>query len=309
MCNIWQLKTKQKDLDFSTAVKIIDRLYDWLGAFNLTFAGGEPFLNKNFFKIIAYANQKGINTRTNSNGYVINQTMANKLATSGLSRIFFSIDGLQKEHNFVRGKKDSFQRVTAAINYLSKTKNNDKKPKIFINSVISNNNIAIIGDLIKLAQTLKVSGINFQVLMPNFASQYNEHWFENDPLWPKKLKQIIITTNKLLKLKNQYPDFILNSNRDIKNFTRYLAAPKDYQEKEQCLVGFNNCMVDTSGNIRLCYEMGTVGNMLKEKPENLWLSDKAKKHRVKIVICQRPCKLLPCNDVRILSLLKNFFYQ
>jgi len=64
-------------------------------------------------------------------------------------------------------------------------------------------------------------------------------------------------------------------------------------------------MIDTVGNMRLCYEMGTIGNILKENPDKLWVNKRAKIHREKIVKCQKPCKLLPCNDMRIMSLLRN----
>ena len=123
MCDIWKLKEKQKNLDYQTATKIIDRLVNWLGKdFQLTFAGGEPFLNKDFIKIITYAHHKGIKTSTNSNGYIINENLAKQIVKSGLTQIFFSVDGLKKEHNFIRGKRDSFEKIVKAINYLQKEK-------------------------------------------------------------------------------------------------------------------------------------------------------------------------------------------
>lgn len=116
MCDIWKLKEKQKDLDYQTAKKIIDRLVKWLdNDFQLTFAGGEPFLNKDFIKIISYAHQKGIKTSTNSNAYIINKALAKKIIKSGLTQIFFSVDGLAKEHNFIRGRQDSFQKSSKQL--------------------------------------------------------------------------------------------------------------------------------------------------------------------------------------------------
>lgn len=309
MCNIWKIKDKQKNLDYQTAIKILDQLKNWLNNCQLTFAGGEPFLNKDFIKIIGYAQQKGFKTSTNSNGYVINKQLAKKINSSGLTQIFFSIDGLNEKHNFIRGKNDSFKRVTDAIKNLRQDKSTNKKPKIFINSVISNNNLKEIAKLVNLAQKLKVEGINFQVLMPNFATSYDPNWFETNPFWPKNKKEIELTINKLITLKRENPGFLLNSTRDFKNFKKYLINPKLYQETEQCLVGFNNCMIDSSGNMRLCYEMGMIGNILKEDPEKMWIGKKAKQHRKQILECQRPCKLLPCNDVKIFSLLRNLFFN
>lgn len=306
MCDIWKMKEKQKNLDYKTAKKIIDKISNWLGKnFQLTFAGGEPFMNNEFIKIIQYAKEKGLRTSTNSNGYLVNDHLAQKIADSGLSRIFFSIDGEEKEHNFVRGRDDSFQKVIKAVINLQKAKDKNKQPDIFINCVISNNNLHKIKNMVVLAEKLKVSGINFQVLMPNFASNYVSDWYKTNSLWPKNQQLIKLTMSQLIKLKNDHPALILNSVRDFHNFKKYLTDPKTYQETETCFVGFNNFMIDTVGNMRLCYEMGIIGNILKENPKKLWTNKRAKIHREKIVKCQKPCKLLPCNDVRIMSLLKN----
>lgn len=306
MCDIWKMEKKHKNLDYETAKKIIDKISNWLdNNFELTFAGGEPFMNTEFIKIIQYAKGKDFFTSTNSNGYLVNERLAQKIADSGLSRIFFSIDGEEKEHNFVRGREDSFQKVIKAITNLQKAKGKNKQPEIFINCVISNNNLHKIKRMVTLAKKLKVSGINFQVLMPNFASSYVSDWYKTNSLWPKKQQAIEKTIDELIKLKNEHPEFILNAVRDFHNFEKYLIDPKTYQETEKCFVGFNNFMIDTMGDMRLCYEMGTIGNILKEKPETLWINKRAKIHREKIVKCQKPCKLLPCNDVKIMSLLKN----
>lgn len=308
MCDIWKMKEKQKNLNYETAKKIINKLKNWLNNdFQLTFAGGEPFMNNDFIKIIQYAKKKGLRTSTNSNGYIVNENLAKKIANSGLSRIFFSIDGEEHEHNFVRGKDDSFQKVIKAITNLQKAKNKNKQPEIFINCVISNNNLRKIKKMVLLAKKLKVLGINFQILMPNFSSDYTSDWYKTNPLWPRNQQVIEATMKELIELKKKYPDFILNSVRDFHNFKKYLTDPKKYQETEQCLVGFNNFMIDAAGNMRLCYEMGTIGNILREKPEKIWINKRAKVHREKIIKCQKPCKLLPCNDVRIMSLLKNLF--
>jgi len=306
MCDIWKIKNKQKNLDLKTAKKIIDKLENWLGSFQITFAGGEPFLNKDFIEIVKYASKKGLKTSTNSNGYIINETMAKKVVDSKISQIFFSIDGLEREHNFIRGKQDSFQRVEKAIKNLNKIKSSNK-PKIFINSVISNNNLTQITKIITLAKKMKVSGINFQVIMPNFSGKYSDKWFNNNKLWPKDKKRIQKTINELLYLKNKYSSFILNSNIDFRNFKQYLLNPHLYQKNEKCFVGFNNFMVDSYGNMRLCYSMEIIGNILKENPKKLWMNDKARNCRNKIINCNKPCKLLPCNSVKISNLLKTLF--
>jgi len=304
MCNIWQLKEKQEALTLDRAKKIIQRLNSWLGHYNLTFAGGEPFLNQEFIAIIKYAHQFKINTSTNSNAYVINPDLAKKIANSGLNKIFFSLDGLEKEHDYVRGKKNSYQRVINAIDMLLE---HPQRPQIFINTVISKNNLHQLRAMVNLAKVKKIAGINFQILMPNFASTYQKDWYKNNSLWPRNKKMIERAIGELEKLKKEFGSFILNPSLDIKNFYQYLIDPKKFQTTEACFVGLNNIMIDATGNARLCYEMPTIGNLLKENPAKFWQGKKAMAVRKTIATCQRPCKLLPCNDLNILHWFKNVF--
>jgi len=303
MCNIWKIKEKQKPLDYKTAKKIIDILVDWLGYFNLTFAGGEPFLNKDILKIIKYANQKNIKTSTNSNGYIIDKKLAEKICKSGLSTIFFSIDGLEKEHDFIRGKKNTFKRVTQAINNI-KHANSKIKPQVYINTVISKNNLGIITKLVDLAKKLDVKGINFQTLMPNFASTYKNYWWKTNPFWPNNKTWIIKNIEGLIEYKNRYGSFILNSYGNIKKIKSYFLNPQKFQQTEKCFVGLNNLMVDSYGNIKLCYEMPPIGNIFKNNPNQIWSGTGANIIREKIEKCKKPCKLLPCNFGYFQNVLK-----
>lgn len=303
MCDIWKIKEKQDPLNYRTGKKIICKLREWLGPFNLTFAGGEPFLNKDILKIIKYANDKNIKTSTNSNGFVIDKNLAKKICESGLSTIFFSIDGLEKEHDYIRGRKDTFKKVLNAILFIKNSDTNNK-PKIYINTVISNNNILLIGKMIELAKKLGVEGINFQTIMPNFASTYKNDWWKYNPLWPKSKKIIKNSINELIENKKKLGNYILNSQRNIQNFEKYLLDPNTYQKEEKCFVGLNNLMVDTSGNVRLCYEMDKIGNILEDDPNLIWKGPKAKIIRKQIEQCKKPCKLLPCNITNYSNILK-----
>lgn len=294
MCDIWKIKDKEKPLDYETGKKIIDVLNKWLGSFNITFAGGEPFLNKDILKIIKYASIKNIKTSTNSNGFIIDSKLAKNICKSGLSTIFFSIDGLEKEHDFIRGRKNTFKNVLNAIKQIQGI-NSNQKPTIFINSVISNNNLHIITKMVEFTRKLNVKGINFQTLMPNFASIYKSDWWQTNPYWPKDKIKIKHTMNELIMYKKKYGNFILNSQRNLNQFEKYLLNPGLFQKNEKCFVGLNNLMIDTSGNIRLCYEMAKIGNLFEEDPNQIWNSLKAQEIRDQISKCQRPCKLLPCN--------------
>lgn len=299
MCSIWRISRKQRqpELDFYAARKIIDTLSNWLGSFLINFAGGEPFLNKDFLKIISYAHQKKLSTSVNSNGYIINEDLARKTIKTGINNIFISLDGLEKEHDFIRGRKGSFENAIQALEYLNKYKTRNNK--IYINSVISGNNLFQIDKLVMLAKRLKVDGINFQALMPDFVGEYQGGWYKSDQFWPKDKKEIMQTFNKLYRLKKQFNYFILNPVKNIKAIEKYILDPEAYQEQQTCFTGFTSMTITTTGDMQLCFFMNKIGNILKDNPEKIWKSERVKKIRSAILNCKRPCKLLPCNVISL----------
>lgn len=60
---------------------------------------GEPLMNREIFKWIQYAKEKGvIDVMFNTNATMLNETNARKLIESGLDKLFFSFDSPNKEH-------------------------------------------------------------------------------------------------------------------------------------------------------------------------------------------------------------------
>jgi MoaA/NifB/PqqE/SkfB family radical SAM enzyme len=74
----------------------IDQLSPQLSYLTMYFQG-EPFLNKNFLPMVAYANKKNIYTATSSNAHYFTEENARKTVESGLSKVIISIDGISDE--------------------------------------------------------------------------------------------------------------------------------------------------------------------------------------------------------------------
>lgn len=297
MCNIWKIpkSQQQKPLTFAQAKIILDKLYQWNGPFFLTFTGGETFLDPDLPDIIKYAHSLGLKTSVNTNGVLIQEKLAKKIINSGINTVFFSIDGLETEHDSIRGVPGTFHKALNAIHQLQRLRKNS--PLIYINTVISNNNIEQLPQLIQLARKEKLDGINFQAIMPNFSSHFQERWFQKNPFWIKDttILKKVLTDIKQIKRKN--PTFILNTFEDIDHMYTYFSQPLQYQKSNKCLVGLANMMISTNGDVQLCYEMPKIGNIFRQNPAEIWTSDLAEKRRQQISQCQKPCKLLPCNDL------------
>lgn len=92
MCPRQEMTRKVSDMEQPLYERIIDGLagkteFVWLQDY------GEPFLNKNIFKMISYARGKGLKVGISTNGTVLTDKIIDGIFDSGLDYLIFAIDG------------------------------------------------------------------------------------------------------------------------------------------------------------------------------------------------------------------------
>jgi radical SAM protein with 4Fe4S-binding SPASM domain len=101
-------------MSFNNFKRTIDELGRYLYRIDLH-NWGEPLLNPDLFKMIAYAHVHGIEVRVSSNLNAIDQTKAEKLVKSGLDVLIVSLDGVSQETYSKYRVGGSFEKVTNGI--------------------------------------------------------------------------------------------------------------------------------------------------------------------------------------------------
>lgn len=93
-------------------------LLDDLKAFQVPavlFSGGEPLVRPDTPELIAYAQSLGLSTTLSTNGLLIDDAMADRLAGLGLKYAGISLDGIRNRHDKLRGMKGAYDGTLAAI--------------------------------------------------------------------------------------------------------------------------------------------------------------------------------------------------
>lgn len=96
-------------------------LLDDLKEFNVPavlFSGGEPLSRPDTLSLIGYAQSIGLPCTLSTNGVLIDQKMADRLAQIGLRYVGISLDGTRATHDKLRGVQGAFDATTNAIQYL-----------------------------------------------------------------------------------------------------------------------------------------------------------------------------------------------
>ncbi len=165
-------------------------------------------------------------------------------------------------------------------------------------------------DLVDILKWVKKNGIEDMAIQP--ISQFfppEKFWFDNE-LWPKTkedIEAICGSLKELLKLKREgFPlsnseEHILAMIEYFKNMNMWWTTGElpieeisDFS-KENCKVAYTSLNIDFEGNIKICGLMGSIGNINVISPGEAWESERAKIVRKKILICNKPCKILNCN--------------
>lgn len=103
MCTQRELRKKQStDMSIGIFKKTVNNYPD---VNHVSFVGGEPFLNKEFFNMMGFLDSKGITYEMTTNGTLMHKKTIDRLKECvGLEKINFSLDGLQHYHDSERGK-------------------------------------------------------------------------------------------------------------------------------------------------------------------------------------------------------------
>lgn len=115
----------------------------------LCITGGEPLLREDFFDIMNYANFLGYSWGMTSNGTLIDEKAAERLAEAGMKTISVSLDGLPETNDWFRQKKGGFEAALAGVRNLVKC---GKFNHVQVTTVVHKKNI---GELDKLYKLLK----------------------------------------------------------------------------------------------------------------------------------------------------------
>ncbi|MEZ5025461.1 MAG: radical SAM/SPASM domain-containing protein [Chitinophagales bacterium] len=140
--------------------KTIDELSSHLIYLTFYFQG-EPYLNKNFLDMVAYAKFKNIYTSTSTNAHYLNDETSKKTIESGLDRLIISIDGTTQEtYQQYRVGGQLSKVIEGAKNIVHwKQKLNAPTPYVIFQFLVVRHNEHQIEDLKKLAKEIGVDDI------------------------------------------------------------------------------------------------------------------------------------------------------
>jgi MoaA/NifB/PqqE/SkfB family radical SAM enzyme len=108
---------RENELTLDECLSVADELID-MGCRDVTFIGGEIFLYSLWHIVARYLADADVAVNIMSNGYRMDGYHIKQIRHARLSNVDISIDGMEKNHNLIRGKADAFAQAVKSLELL-----------------------------------------------------------------------------------------------------------------------------------------------------------------------------------------------
>ncbi|MEM5853495.1 MAG: radical SAM protein [Candidatus Aenigmatarchaeota archaeon] len=164
-CNYSKIGKGRKEISDEEILKLVDEICG-MNVKIFGVLGGEPFLRKKvLLKSMEKVKKHGIKGSIVTNGSLLEERDIKKIVKIEWDLIRLSVDGLKNTHEYLRGVKNSFDKVLNVIKNFHKIKKkfNSNFPTVEVNFVLTNKNYR---ELSRLIEILSPYEINFIYVLP-----------------------------------------------------------------------------------------------------------------------------------------------
>lgn len=294
-CNICEIRKDKPIEEFTTEeVKhLITQAADWQVK-EFVLSGGEPFMREDIFEILDFVKDKGYHIGVLTNGIILDNNFINKLLpylVSDSLSLSISLDALSPEiHDEIRAAKGSFEKTAGALKKLFQLK--IRYPNINFNSIsiILNENLEELLDLVVFLKSLNVNSIQLQPLLANNLvmkerGEGAKYWIPRE-----RLHLLDSVIDKLVEFKKNNHLLVRNSENNLRLAKKYFRGHLS-QEDVKCLYATKSVLVANNGDVTTCFE--SYGNIRMGSLRSIFESKKCAQARKRVSECKNPC-LLPC---------------
>jgi len=255
-------RPRSEELSLAEALEVLDQLRD-AGTQEITFIGGEAYLNPDWLHIVRAATERGIRAGLTSGARALTAERCQQAAEAGLKSVSVSIDGLEETHDTLRAVKGSFKAATAAIAHVKAA-----GMHAFANTQFNRLNL---DELEELAETLFALGIQswqVQLTGPMGRAADRPEWL----LQPYEMLELIPRLGRVAQ-KAQGRGVTVNAGNNLGYFgpwERWLRV----HPYLGCSAGRHLLGIESNGDTKGCPSLPSgpyvKGNLRTERLDEVW---------------------------------------
>jgi radical SAM protein with 4Fe4S-binding SPASM domain len=243
--------------------RIIDQLVD-MGVLYVNFVGGEPFIRRDMFDILAYASQRPIGLSVTTNGVLVDDALVSRLAAINLFDVQVSIDGLEETHDTFRGLHGTFGKATEAVRRFS-----EASFRTTINTVMTKLNHNELEPMVDLAISLGTTTYKAVAFLPVGRGKQN---YEHLMLTPEQLRENILQLRELGTKYEGVINIVTEENYPLLSDHDREAIPATCFPAMGCAAGISQLVIDPIGQVFACPFLHEfpAGDLQRQSLPDIW---------------------------------------
>lgn len=260
------------ELNTDEALKLCDDLAE-LGCERVTLLGGEPFIREDWEQIASRLLANGVRCNAISNGWLFTDVaLIDRIKEVGLSNIAISVDGVREDHDDLRNREGSFDRVITALKLLRRR----GVPSAAVTVITK----AVLDKLEQLYSILVDEGVllwQIQTGVPNGRLSENRSWL----LEPEQVLKVVEFAHRVRSEKRIRLDI-----SDNVGYYGPLEPQVRPTSKKQipywtgCYAGCQTIGIDANGDIKGCLALQSIprfieGNIRETPLKEIWTREGA----------------------------------
>jgi len=256
------MESSAKDMPVDDFIKAIDEITGIVDPNKTTivFTGGEPLLRSDLEICGKKLYDRGFPWGTVTNGMLLNNSRLNSLMKAGLRTITISLDGLEPQHNWLRGNQKSFSQALAAIKLLTKIPD----LRFDVVTCVNKKNFRELSEIRDLLISTGLKEWRLFTIFP-IGRALKEPDLQLDPVQFKSLFSFITEERKRSKIKVNYgcEGFLGNYEGKVRDNFFF------------CRAGINVASVLADGSISACpnlRENFIQGNIYQDNFRDVWMN-------------------------------------
>jgi len=260
-------KARKDELTMEECFRVADDLLS-LGCQKIGFIGGEIFFYRGWEKVARRMSDGGALVNIITNAYLLGDAEIARIKEANLSNVGISLDGMEKNHDLIRGIKGAYQKVLRAFERL----NQEGIPIAVVTSLLDFN----VADLDQLHDLLVANGVEiWQLQIVNAMGNIAGH-----PEYLLNQAKIGEITN-FIREKRRAGALRVYAGDDIGYFDEnevYLRSrPGTISVWNGCQAGLRVVGIDSVGNVKGCESIYSdkfiEGNLREESLAEIWTKE------------------------------------
>ncbi|MCB1490528.1 MAG: heme d1 biosynthesis radical SAM protein NirJ [Rhodobiaceae bacterium] len=242
----------------------------------LILSGGEPLLRPDIYEISERAKRMGFYVGLSSNGALIDEAHADRIAATGYDYVGISLDGIGKVHDAFRGQEGAFDASLAAVRLLRA-----RGVKVGLRFTMTADNASNLAELLDLSVAEKVDKIYLSHLV--YAGRGNKNRGTDAALeTSRRAMDMLIARAWADVLSGSEREYVTGNNDADSVYLLHWArrhCPENADHLETLLTrwggnasGVNVANIDNLGNVHpdTFWWHYTIGNVKERRFSEIW---------------------------------------